>query len=168
MTDVVVARIGKAHGLKGEVTVQVHTDLPQERFVVGAEFATEPPDRGPLTVRTARLHNGIQLLGFEGASDRTAAEGLRGIRLLAAPDDTEDDAWYSEDLVGMTVVDTSGEAIGTVAQVHHRPAQDLLEIAKRGGGLAYLPFVDEIVPQVEVDAGRLVVDPPPGLLDLEE
>lgn len=168
MTSVVVARIGKAHGLKGEVTVQVHTDIPQERFVPGAQFATDPLARGPLTVRAARLHNGIQLLAFEEAPDRTAAEGLRGIRLLAPPDEEESDAWYAEDLVGMVVVDTSGATVGRVAQVHLRPAQDLLEVTKEGGGSAYLPFVDEIVPEVDVDAARIVVDPPAGLLDLED
>lgn len=167
MTTVVVARIGKAHGLKGEVTVQVHTDMPQERFVVGATFVTEPPESGPLTVRAARLHNGIQLLAFDGTSDRSAAETLRGTRLLAAPDDAEDDAWYAEDLVGMAVVDTDGTPVGRVAEVYSRPAQDLLEVAKVGGGTAYLPFVDEIVPEVDVEAGRLVVDAPAGLLDLE-
>ena len=79
--DVLVARIGKPHGLRGEVTVQVHTDLPQERFVVGAVFATEP-DRGSLTVRSARVHNGIQLLAFDEAADRTAAEALRAPAIM--------------------------------------------------------------------------------------
>lgn len=167
MTEVVVARIGKAHGLKGEVTVQVHTDAPQERFLVGARFTTEPAEAGPLTIRAARMHNAIQLLAFDGVPDRTAAEGLRGTRLLAAPDVEEDDAWYAEDLIGMSVVDTNGAEVGRVADVHSRPAQDLLEITKAAGGTAYVPFVDEMVPEVDEDAGRVVIDPPPGLLDLE-
>ena len=77
----VAARIGKPHGLRGEVTVQVHTDDPQGRFVPGATFATEPPDRGPLSLRGVRVHQGIYLLGFEDHLDRTAAEALRGTRL---------------------------------------------------------------------------------------
>lgn len=166
MDDVLVARIGKPHGLRGEVTVQVHTDAPQERFVVGAVFATEP-DRGSLTVRSARLHNGIQLLAFEEAADRTAAEGLRGTRLLAAEAD-EDDAFYEDDLVGLAVVSTDGTALGTVTALHARPAQDLLEIELPDGRTAYLPFVEEIVPEVDLDAGRVVADPPPGLLELGE
>jgi 16S rRNA processing protein RimM len=167
MDDVLVARIGKPHGLRGEVTVQVHTDLPQERFVVGAVFATDP-DRGELTVRAARVHNGIQLLAFEEAADRTAAEALRGTRLLAGADDDEDDAFYEDDLVGLEVVDTAGARLGKVAALHARPAQDLLEIETTDGRTAYLPFVEEIVPEVDLEAGRVVADPPPGLLELGE
>ncbi|KNX37583.1 ribosome maturation factor RimM [Luteipulveratus halotolerans] len=170
MDDVVVARIGKPHGLKGEVTVQVHTDSPAERFVKGAVFATDPASTGPLTLRTARLHNGIQLLAFDEAPDRTAAEALRGTRLLAQPDaeDDDDDAWYEDDLIGLAVVDTHGGAVGEVVALHPRPVQDLLEISKTGGGTAYVPFVEEIVPEVDVDAGRVVIDPPPGLLNLDD
>lgn len=164
--EVLVARIGKPHGLRGEVTVQVHTDAPQERFVVGAVFGTDP-DRGELTVRGARLHNGIQLLTFEQVQDRTAAEALRGTRLLAEVDD-EDDAYYEDDLVGLDVVDTAGAALGTVVALHPRPAQDLLEVELADGRTAYLPFVAEIVPEVDLDAGRVVADPPPGLLELGE
>ncbi|WP_018155536.1 ribosome maturation factor RimM [Demetria terragena] len=167
MSEVMVARIGKAHGLKGEVTVQLHTDSPKERFIEGASFATEPAGRGPLTIRAARMHNAIQLLAFDGVSDRTAAEGLRGVRLLAETDDSEDDAWYAEDLIGMSVVDTAGAEVGRIAEVVSRPAQDLLTITKSGGGTAYVPFVDEMVPEVDLDSGRVVIDPPPGLLDLE-
>ncbi|MFC6706280.1 hypothetical protein [Flexivirga alba] len=75
MNDVLIARIGKPHGLKGEVTVRLHTDAPDERFAVGATFQTEPAANGPLTLRTHRVHNGIHLLSFDEAADRTAAEG---------------------------------------------------------------------------------------------
>src|SRR5690606_19704766 len=84
----VVARIGKAHGLKGEVTVQTHTDAPEERFTVGTEFVTEP-DRGTLVLRSVRLHQQTYLLGFVGVTDRTGAEGLRNTRLLLAEDEAE-------------------------------------------------------------------------------
>src|SRR6476469_4915010 len=100
--DVVVARIGKAHGLRGEVTVEVRTDAPQERFVVGAEFTTDPAKVGPLHLRSVRDHNGITLLGFDEATDRTGAEGLRGTLLLAdVEDEAEDDgdSWYEKDLI---------------------------------------------------------------------
>lgn len=164
--DVVIARIGKPHGLRGEVTVQVHTDRPHERFLVGETFRTEPAAAGPLVIRTARDHNGIQLLSFEGHADRTAAEALRGTRLLAAPDDDEDDAWYAEDLVGLSVQDASGRVVGTVADLISRPVQDLLEVTLDGGGTAYVPFVEEIVPEVDAERGVVVIDPPPGLLEL--
>ena len=81
--QVVVARVGKAHGLRGEVTVQVLTGAPDERFVPGATFTTDPAAAGPLVLRSARDNNGILLLGFENTDDRSGAEALRGIKLLA-------------------------------------------------------------------------------------
>lgn len=166
---VVVARVGKPHGLKGEVTVRLHTDAPQERFVVGAVFRTEPAARGPLTLRTHRIHNGIHLLGFDEAQDRTAAEGLRGTEILAdATESNEDDAWYAEELIGLEVVDPEGNALGTVVELHERPVQDLLELRLAGGRIGYVPFVEQLVPEVDLDGHRIVVDAPPGLLDLSE
>lgn len=166
---VVVARVGKPHGLKGEVTVRLHTDAPQERFVVGAVFRTEPAARGPLTLRTHRIHNGIHLLGFDEAQDRTAAEGLRGTEILAdATESNEDDAWYAEELIGLEVVDPEGNALGTVVELHERPVQDLLELRLAGGRTGYVPFVEQLVPEVDLDGHRIVVDAPPGLLDLSE
>lgn len=167
MDEVVVARIGKAHGLKGEVTVQVHTDSPEERFVAGATFVTEPAQRGPLTLRSARVHNGIQLLAFDGTLDRTAAEGLRGVKLLAAADElVEDDAWYEEDLLGFEVVLEDGTRVGTVKALESREVQDLLVVDGADGYDILLPFVEEIVPAVDEEARRIVVTPPPGLLEL--
>jgi len=167
--DVVIARIGKPHGLKGEVTVRVHTDVPDERFTVGATFGTDPAANGPLTLRTHRIHNGVHLLSFDGAADRTAAEALRGTRLLVSADQTEeDDAWYAEDLVDLEVVDPDGHVLGVVVELHDRPVQDLLEVRLTDGRIGYVPFVEQIVPTVDVDAGRVVVDAPPGLFDLTE
>lgn len=164
--EVLIARLGKPHGLRGEVTAQLHTDRPEERFVVGEAFRTEPASAGPLTVRSSRSHNGIQLLAFDGHADRTAAEALRGVRLFAEPDEDEDDAWYAEDLVGLSVQDVQGQVVGTVADLISRPVQDLLEVTLAGGGTAYVPFVDEIVPEVDAERRIVVIDPPPGLLEL--
>lgn len=166
--DVLIARIGKPHGLRGEVTVQVHTDRPEERFAVGESFVTDPAGAGPLVIRTSRAHNGIQLLSFDGHPDRTAAEALRGVRLLGEPDEDEDDAWYADDLVGLSVQDTAGRVVGTVADLHSRPVQDLLEVTLEAGGTAYVPFVEEIVPEVDTERGVVVIDPPEGLLELGE
>lgn len=167
MDEVVVARIGKAHGLKGEVTVQVHTDSPQERFIKGAAFATEPAARGPLTIRGARVHNGIQLLAFEEAPDRTAAEGLRGIKLLADADDlVEDDAWYEEDLLGFDVVLEDGTKVGVVKGLESREVQDLLIVDGAEGYDILVPFVEEIVPEIDEEARCVTLTPPPGLLEL--
>lgn len=171
--DVVVARIGKAHGLRGEVTVQAHTDDPEARFVPGAAFGTEAATGTgvprQLVVHTARLHNGVWLLSFDGIPDRTGAEGLRGTRLMVDAEQArteEDDAWYEDQLVGLAVVDTRGEAVGTVSGLENGPAQDLLVITLAAGGRAWVPFVASMVPEVDVDGGRVVIDPPPGLLEL--
>lgn len=166
----VVARIGKPHGLRGEVTVQVHTDDPEGRFVPGAVFATEPARTGPLELASVRRHQGIYLLGFVGHSDRTAAEALRGTRLMVdePEEDTEDDAWREEDLLGLTVVLTDGTPVGEVAALHLREVQDLLEVRTAGGASVLVPFVEELVPEVDEEEGRVVIDPPAGLLELGE
>lgn len=173
--DVVVARIGKAHGLRGEVTVQVHTDDPEGRFVPGTTFTTEAqPGSGvprSLTLRSARMHREIWLLGFEEIPDRTGAESLRGTRLLGhRADDVEadEDAWYEDELVGLRAVDPAGRELGTVTGLDHGPAQDLLVLRLASGAEALVPFVEAIVPEVDVDGGRLVVDAPPGLLELNQ
>ena len=164
----VAARVGKPHGLRGEVTVQVHTDDPEGRFVPGAVFATEPPERGPLTLRSVRVHQGIYLLGFEGHPDRTAAEALRGTRLLVAEqDEADDEGWREEDLLGFEVVLPDGSRVGTVSALHVRPVQDLLEV-RTDHGQVLVPFVEELVPEVDEEQRRVVVDPPPGLLELGE
>ena len=168
--QVVVARIGKAHGLRGEVTVQVLTGAPDERFVPGEVFVTDPAATGPLVLRSARDHNGILLLAFEGTGDRTGAEALRGTKLLAEAlaDDDDEEAWFERDLVGLKVVTLDGTEVGEVAALESRPAQDLLVVRLAGGREALVPFVTAIVPEVDIAGGRVVLDPPPGLLDLED
>jgi 16S rRNA processing protein RimM len=168
--QVVVARIGKAHGLRGEVTVQVLTGAPDERFVPGAVFVTEPPATGPLVLRSARDNNGILLLGFENTDDRNGAEALRGTRLLAdvLVDDEDEEAWYERDLVGLRAVTVDGTVVGEVTALQSRPAQDLLVIRLTDGREALVPFVKAIVPEVDIAGGRVVLDPPPGLLDPDE
>ena len=168
--QVVVARIGKAHGLRGEVTVQVLTGAPDERFVPGATFVTEPVAAGPLVLRSASNHNGILLLGFEHTDDRTGAEALRGIKLLAdaLEDDGDEDAWYERDLVGLKAVTVGGDEVGEVTALESRPAQDLLVLRLTDGRQARVPFVTAIVPEVDIAGGRVVLDPPAGLLDLDE
>ena len=165
----VAARVGKPHGLRGEVTVQVHTDDPEGRFVPGAVFSTLPPERGPLTLRSVRVHQGTYLLGFESHPDRTAAETLRGTRLLVEDeDDADPDAgWREDELVGFDVVLPDGSPVGTVSALHVRPVQDLLEV-RTARGEVLVPFVEELVPSIDEDERRVVVDPPPGLLELGE
>jgi 16S rRNA processing protein RimM len=167
----VVARVGRAHGIRGEVTVEVRTDVPGERFVPGARLIVtgqrELAGVDELTVASARDHNGTLLLGFEEVLDRTAAEALRGAVLEAdVPDDVEEpDAWYDHQLVGLRAVDPAGGELGEVVAVEHLPAQDLLVVRRPDGARRLVPFVAAIVPAVDVPGGTLVVDAPPGLLD---
>lgn len=171
--DRLVARIGKPHGLRGEVTVQLHTDDPEARLAVGTVLDTEArPGSGvprQLTVRSTRVHNGIWLIAFEGVPDRTGAEGLRGTRLVLDADteleqDGDDEGWYEDDLVGLEVRDPAGTLLGTVTGLEVGPAQDRLVLELTDGVTAYVPFVEEIVPEVTDD--HVVVDAPPGLFDL--
>lgn len=169
--EVVVARIGKPHGLRGEVTVQLHTDDPESRFAVGAVIATRAaPGSGvprALTVRSTRVHQGIWLLGFEEVPDRTGAESLRGTRLVApAQPEGDSDGWYEDELLGLTVTTRDGARLGEVTGLEVGAAQDLLVVRLDTGTDAYLPFVEAIVPEVDVEGGRVVVDPPDGLLEL--
>lgn len=173
--QLLVARIGKPHGLHGEVTVQLHTDDPERRFVVGAVLTTQAAAGSGvprvLTVRSTRVHQGVWLLGFEGIPDRTGAESLRGTRLLAdvtsdEPTEDDEDAWYEDDLVGLAVATRDGTVVGEVSALQSRPAQDLLVVRLTGGGEALVPFVEQIVPEVDLPGRRIVIDPPAGLLQL--
>ena len=171
----VIARIGKPHGLLGEVTVQLHTDEPERRLVVGTVIDTEATSGTgvprALTVRSTRVHNGVWLVGFEEIPDRTGAESLRGTRLVVDAADVhpaadEDDVFTEEQLRGLAVVDPAGTVLGEVGGLELGAAQDRLVILLPDGREAQVPFVAALVPEVDLEAGRVVVDAPPGLLDL--
>ena len=160
----VVARLGKPHGIRGEVTVEVRTDDPDERFVTGAVFATEP-DIGTLTLARARWHRDRLLLTFDQVTDRNRAEEIRNtLILIDTSADDDEDAWYIEDLIGAEVY-RGDERIGTVAEVTPGAAQDLIHVQLTAGGEALIPFVEEIVPVVDLEHNRIEIDPPAGLID---
>lgn len=167
----VVARIGRAHGIKGEVTVEVRTDEPEQRLAPGTVLATDPPEAGPLTIESGRVHSGRLLLRFAGVGDRTAAQELRNILLVADVDPaerpTDPEEYYDHQLVDLDVVTVRGELVGRIAEIAHLPGQDLLVVSRPDGGEALVPFVSEIVPEIDLAAQRAVIDPPPGLLDTE-
>ena len=168
--QVQVGRIGKPHGIRGEVTVEVLTDAPQERFVAGAVFGTEPAAVGPLTVETARWNKDILLLGFTEVLDRNAAETLRGTRLIFETDsvtagDADPDSWYEHELVGLQAR-IDGHSVGKVTGLNPMPAQDLLVITTDDGEEILVPFVAEIVPEVDVAAGFIRLTPPAGLFEI--
>ncbi|MBB1493910.1 ribosome maturation factor RimM [Propioniciclava sp. MC1595] len=166
--DVLVGTIGRAHGLRGEVSVHVRTDEPERRFTPGASLRVG--DR-PRTVASARWHSGTLLLGLEGVTDRTAAEALRGRELWAdvpageAPADEGE--YWDRQLVGLEVLDAAGAVAGTIGEVLHLPAHDVL-VVRTSGGDRLVPFVSEVVPVVDLEAGHVRVADIGGLLSDED
>ncbi|MEV6783372.1 ribosome maturation factor RimM [Streptomyces sp. NPDC051098] len=170
--QLVVARIGRAHGIKGEVTVEVRTDEPELRLGPGAVLATEPATVGPLTIETGRVHSGRLLLRFEGVRDRTAAEALRNTLLIADVDPEQlpedPDEYYDHQLVDLDVVLADGTEIGRITEISHLPSQDLFIVERPDGSEVMIPFVEEIVTGIDLEEQRAVIDPPPGLIDDSE
>jgi 16S rRNA processing protein RimM len=166
-----VGRIGRVHGIRGEVTVEVLTDSPEDRFYPGAHFTTKPIRAGGLILASARWHNSILLLGFEGIGDRTGAETLRNLQLLTEVDleDVDNDEYHIHQLIGLKVFHHGDSAysaeIGEITGVITGVAQDLLEVTKPDGRDFLIPFVKALVPAVDIEAGRIVIDPPGGLID---
>jgi len=168
--DLVVGRIGRPHGVRGEVTVEVRTDDPDARFSPGSSLRTDPETRGPLTVAGVRPRSGGLVVAFAGVESREAAEALRNTMLVVdsgtLPPIEDADQWYDHQLVGLAAADPTGATLGTVADIVHAPGSDLLVVTDPDGGEHLVPFIREIVPTVDVAGGRVVVDPPEGLFDL--
>jgi 16S rRNA processing protein RimM len=163
----VVGQVVRAHGIRGEVVVHPTSDQPGSRFVAGALLDSTV---GPLTVDAVRPHGGRLLVRFAGVSDRTGAERLRRVRLsVELPDDARapgPEEFYDAQLVGLRALDTDGAAVGMVAAVEHGAAQDLLVVRREDGSVVRVPFVTALVPTVDVEGGQVLLDLPPGLLDL--
>ena len=156
-----VGRIGKAHGILGEATIEVRTDEAEDRFAIGAVLQTEC--HGDLTVASARVHNGLLLLGFEGIEDRNGIEELRNELLYAevdidAPGIDEDD-YHVLQLVGCKAYLVDGDEFGTVTDVLNLPGQDVLAI-KTDSGEVLIPFVHQLVPVVDIKKKSMTVIPP--------
>lgn len=167
--QLVVGRVGRAHGVRGEVSVKVGTDDPERRFAAGSLLETDPPERGPLTVLASRWHSGRLIVSFAGVSDRAQAEALRGATLVvdsASCAPAGPDEFWDHDLVGLRVADPAGTCLGVLAEVLHPPGGDLLLVRRRRGGELLVPFVASFVPEVDLAAGRLTVILPDGLLEL--
>jgi 16S rRNA processing protein RimM len=170
---VIVGRAGRPHGIRGEVVIGVRTDEPDLRFAVGAavDVSTDQDGTGErLTVASARWHSGQLLVAFDGITDRTAASELTGSWLSVdasqLPDTGDPDEFRDHELIGLNVRTSGGEPVGVVTDVLHY-GQDLL-VVRRTEGEFMVPFVKEIVPEVDIRAGLVVIDPPPGLLDPAE
>ncbi|MFE7774766.1 ribosome maturation factor RimM [Streptomyces sp. NPDC057445] len=167
--QLVVARIGRAHGIKGEVTVEVRTDEPELRLAPGAVLATDPASAGPLTIETGRVHSGRLLLRFEGVRDRNGAEALRNTLLIAEVDPAElpdePDEYYDHQLMDLDVVLADGTEVGRITEILHLPSQDLFIVERPDGSEVMVPFVEEIVTEIDLAEQKAVIVPPPGLID---
>lgn len=171
-TQLRVGRLTKAHGLKGAIKIELYTDAPERRFTPGAVFALQVPTGSEWHGKTLELaelkwYNSHPVAFFKGISDRSAAESLIKAILwidqdLAEPSD-EEDAWYDHQLVGLAVL-RDGHRVGTITQVDHLPAQDLLTVRTESGDVL-VPFVKAIVASVDLAAGTVVVTPPLGLFE---
>lgn len=183
-----MGRLGKPFGLRGEITVEVRTDAPDRRFAPGARLLCSLPDRYELTVVEARPYHGAHLVvTFADVAGRAGAEALRGGLVGISPDalgpagehEDDDDAWWDAELAGLAVVTADGTHLGRLREVLHPPGGDLLAIEVPVTALGeppapgdkpmrevLVPFVRALVPEVDVAAGRIVVDPPAGLLEL--
>ncbi len=168
--EVVVGVIGRAHGIRGDVTIDVRTDEPERRFAPGQVLRDEKSSRA-FTVLSARQHSGRLLVTFDGFADRSAVEAVRGVRLVVAVDadesPAEPDEFYDRQLVGLTVHAADDRAVGTVSAVIHLPIQDLLEL-NTDEGLRLVPFVTALVPEVDLTAGLVRLADVPGLLSDED
>lgn len=171
-----VGRVVRPHGVRGELVVEVLTDSPELRFAPGSVLGTKRRGQRSgvqgaqeLIVVAARQHAGRLLLRVEGVNGREAAEDLRNTLLTVSADEAEsgqgDDEFHDIELTGLRVVLISGEAVGEVRDVLHGPAGDLLSVRTLDEGEALIPFVTEIVPEVDLEAGTLTIDPPEGLLE---
>lgn len=174
--EVVVGRIGRAHGVRGDLAVEPSTDSPEVRFAPGNVLTADGPGPGDgstgsarrrLTVESVRWHSGRLLVRFADVADRDTAIRLQGSWLVvdvSLDEETGDpDEFFDHQLVGLTVVDAGGSTLGTVEDVVHLPGQDVLAVRTPDDQEVLVPFVSGMVPSVELAAGRLTVTPPDGL-----
>ncbi|WP_151548808.1 MULTISPECIES: ribosome maturation factor RimM [Corynebacterium] len=162
-----IGRVIKSHGIKGEVIIDPTTDVPEERFAIGEVLEGQQTGKTlELTIAAARVHKGRLLVKFEEIADRTAAESLRGMRFFAEPrEEDEDEGFYDHELEGLRVY-VDGAHIGEVLSVERGVAHNLLNIRLSSGGESLVPFVEAIVPEVDLEDGSITLTPPEGLLDL--
>ncbi|HNM83739.1 MAG TPA: ribosome maturation factor RimM [Mycobacterium sp.] len=172
--ELVVGRVAKAHGVTGELVVDVRTDDPEARFAAGNTLrgrASRGSSERTFTVESVRPHGGRLLVRLAGISDRDSADALRGTLFVVdsadLPPITEPDEYYDHQLEGLRVRTVGGADVGTVAEVLHTAAGELLSVTTPDGAEVLVPFVTAIVPTVSLSDGVLEIDPPDGLLDLD-
>lgn len=168
--QLLIGKVVKSHGVKGEVAVEVTTDDPDIRYAVGEVLHGKQAGKEvDLTIASVRPHQKRLLVTFEEIPDRTAADSLRGMQFFAEPleRDEESDEYYDHELIGLRVrLDSSeGDEIGEVTGVMTTPNRKILEVDYTGKEVL-IPFVMDIVPEVDLEEGYLVATPPEGLLEL--
>lgn len=173
--ELVIGRVAKAHGVTGEVVIDVRTDDPAQRFAPGSVLRGRKPRGGSerdFVIETVREHGGRLLVRLTGIGDRNAADELRGTLFLVEsgnlPPIEDPDEFYDHQLEGLAVRTVAGESVGTVTEVLHTAAGELLSIKRPEGGELLVPFVSAIVTAVSLAAGTVEIDPPDGLLNLED
>jgi 16S rRNA processing protein RimM len=172
--DLVVGRVAKAHGIAGEVAVDIRTDDPAARFTAGKTLRGKPSRGGverPFVVESVREHGGRLLIRLSGVEDRSAADALRGTLFLVdvadLPPIEDPDEYYDHQLEGLTVRTVAGVEVGVVTEVLHTAAGELLAIKRESGAEVLVPFVGAIVTSVSLTDGTVQIDPPDGLLELD-
>ncbi len=172
--DLVVGRVVKAHGVTGEVVVDVRTDDPDTRFAPGTPLRARPKGGSPeheYVVESSREHSGRLLVRLAGVSDRSAADALRGTLFLvdseALPPTDDPDEFYDHQLEGLRVVTADGQLVGNVNEVLHTAAGELLSVTSETGAEVLVPFVSAIVTAVSLEDRTIEIDPPDGLLELD-
>jgi 16S rRNA processing protein RimM len=170
--DLVVGRVVKAHGVTGEVVVEIRTDDPDIRFTPGSSLRGRRSRGGPesrYVVESSREHSGRLLVRLDGVADRSAADALRGTLFVVdseeLPPIEDPDEFYDHQLEGLQVVTTTGTAVGSVAEVLHTAAGELLSVRTEEGEVL-VPFVSAIVTSVSLADQTIEIDPPDGLLEL--
>jgi len=166
-----VGRIARAHGIRGEVIVNLETDFPHERFKSGATMYTERDGTvTAMTLSTVRFQNGRPVIGLQGIETMTDAERLAGLQLRVPIDQLAllpADTFYHHDLIGSEVVTIDGRIVGTVDAVEGTSGGSRL-VVNASTGEIQIPLAKEICRTIDVSAKRIVIDPPEGLLDLNQ
>jgi 16S rRNA processing protein RimM len=165
----VVGRIGRPHGVRGELEVDVWTDFP-ERFRPGSRLLVGQPEEAaprPVTVASSRAHHARLLVRLDVAADRDEAALLTGQYFLVPLDEAmplDEDTYYHHQLVGLAVqLAEGGQPLGTVVEVIETGSADVI-VVRGERGEVLLPLLGEVVQAVDLAAGRMLVVPPPGLL----
>ena len=164
-----VGEVGPPHGVRGQLRVKSHTADP----LAIADYGPLVSDDGRVfNVTDIRPDKTVVIVTFKEVRDRTMAEALKGAKLYverdAIPEDDEEDSFFHADLIGLQAVDTDGTPLGRVIAVHDFGAGDLLDVEVPDGPSVLVPFTNEIVPEVDLDTGRVTIDPPAGLFDKPE